>query len=97
VELRHATFAEHVGDRFRGEPSLGGEPVDLILTACEPSPHAAGREAFSLIFHAPGPGHLPQQTFTLAHEALGAVDLFLVPLGPEGQAMVYEAVINAAP
>lgn len=90
MRLALATFAGREGERF-----TAGD-LELELVACEPSPFAGpGREAFSLIFHADR--HLPQQIFSMQHRDLGAFDLFLVPLGPEGEAMVYEAVVNAAP
>ena len=95
VELVTGTFADRVGDAFIATPSLGGEPLELELASCDESPHARpDHPAFSLEFHAPGPGHLPQQIFTLEHAELGEFDLFLVPLGPEGNRMRYEAVIN---
>jgi hypothetical protein len=46
------------------------------------------------MFRAPGPGHLPQQTFAISHPELGEFPLFLVPRGPVEQSMAYEAVIN---
>lgn len=53
-----------------------------------------GRRPFSLLFHGPGRFTLPQQTYRVEHEALGEFDLFLVPIGPEGAAMRYEAVFT---
>jgi hypothetical protein len=94
VDLSQRNFATLVGERFIATPSLGGTPLELTLGACEPSPHVApGGEAFSLRFHAPGPDHLPQQIFTLA-QGEDAIELFLVPLGPEPEGMAYEAVVN---
>lgn len=52
------------------------------------------REPFSLLFHAPVDALYPQRIYTLEHERLGTMDLFLVPLGPEGDAMRYEAVFT---
>ena len=95
VELFTSTFDPRVGESFTAAPSLGGEPLELVLSSCDESPHARpDHPAFSLLFHAPGPGHLPQQIFTLSHPDLGDFDLFLVPLGPQGDRMRYEAVVN---
>src|SRR6266550_466276 len=95
VELVTGTFEPHLGEAFTAAPSLGGEPLALILASCDESPHARpDHPAFSLIFQAAGTGHLPQQTFTLEHSELGRFALFLVPLGPEGDRMRYEAVVN---
>jgi hypothetical protein len=96
VELVTGTFEPRVGETFTASPSLeGSAPLELTLTSCDESPHARpDHPAFSLTFHAPGTDHVPQQIFTLEHEQVGTLDLFLVPLGPEGDRMRYEAVIN---
>jgi hypothetical protein len=95
VELVTGAFEGRIGETFTATPALGGEPQTLTLTSCDESPHARpDHPAFSLLFHAPGTGHLEQQIFTLEHEDLGRFDLFLVALGPDGDRMRYEAVIN---
>jgi hypothetical protein len=52
----------------------------------------ATREAYSLLFR--GPHHeLPQQgLMTLKHQAIGTVEVFMVPVGADEQGMCYEAV-----
>jgi hypothetical protein len=95
VELLPSTFEPHIGETFGATPSREGEPFELVLSRCDESPHARpDHPAFSLLFHARGTGHLPQQIFALEHAELGQFDLFLVPLGPEGDRMRYEAVVN---
>src|SRR4051794_36492005 len=95
VELLTSTFEPHIGETFGATPAHEGEPFELVLSRCDESPHARpDHPAFSLLFHAPGTGHLPQQIFALEHSELGQFDLFLVPLGPEGDRMRYEAVVN---
>jgi hypothetical protein len=95
VELATGTFESRVGEAFTATPSIGGEPLELVLSSCDQSAHARpDHPAFALLFHAAGPDHLPQQIFTLSHPDLGDFDLFLVPLGPEGDRMRYEAVVN---
>ncbi len=42
----------------------------------------AKRAPFSLVFHAPHPIRLPQAIYRLEHERLGAMELFLVQVGP---------------
>jgi hypothetical protein len=99
--LTHATFAELVGDRFQIQPP-GGEPVEVVLTSCTETPHGdpeawkqqVGRMPFSLLFHADAADAMPQQTFTLRHERLGELEVFLVPIGPDERGMRYEAVFS---
>jgi hypothetical protein len=93
-----------VGDfePLRGETfhlqSPGG-PQDLVLlevtrlSAATEAP-AGRRGAFSLVFRSPLPGHVPQAIYTLEHVALGALDLFLVPIGPREGGMCYEAIFS---
>jgi hypothetical protein len=51
-------------------------------------------EPFSLAFLGPLAPVLPQRTWTLEHATLGALEIFLVPLGPRDGRMRYEAVFN---
>ena len=54
-----------------------------------PGPDGQQRSQFSLIFL--GDPGLPQGTYRMAHQELGAFDIFLVPLGPDGDRMQYQA------
>jgi hypothetical protein len=95
VDLVSETFADRVGEGFTAAPSLGGDPLELVLSSCDLAEHPAlDRVPFSLVFHATGGEHLPQQIFTLTHAELGELALFLVPLGPDTAGMAYEAVIS---
>lgn len=53
-----------------------------------------GREPFSLTFRGPLRPILPQRIYTLENEAMGSLDIFLVPLGPESGEMRYQAVFS---
>lgn len=49
------------------------------------------RIPFSLFFR--GPLHLPQQIYHITHDAFAEpMDIFLVPVGAEGNTFLYEAV-----
>ena len=91
VELVTATFEPHVGTTFSATPTHAGEPLELVLSSCVESPHAQpDHPAFSLFFDSSDANPREQQIFTLRHDDLGQLDLFLVPIGPQK----YEAVIN---
>ncbi len=52
-------------------------------------------EPFRLTFRSPAKAkHYEQQMFKLSHDALGELDMFLVPIGPDDKGMLYEAVFN---
>lgn len=49
------------------------------------------RAPFSLIVRAEMAGdYWPQGTYRLRHPTLGELDLFMVPIGPDGEGMRYE-------
>lgn len=74
------------------------ESVNLTLASVTVSSHLpadGGRQAFSLVFRTDGVNsHFPQGCRMLHHPALGTAEIFLVPIGPDGSGMCYEAVFN---
>ena len=52
------------------------------------------RDPFSLKFRGPGPGYLTQGLYSLRNDALGTQEIFLVPIGPDGDGFFYQAVFN---
>ncbi|HEY3343857.1 MAG TPA: hypothetical protein VGJ97_02950 [Anaerolineaceae bacterium] len=54
-----------------------------------------GRRPFSLTFSNPRKdSFLAQGTYRLEHGQIGALDIFLVPLGPNQSGMRYEAIFS---
>lgn len=90
------TFTPHVGSSFRIVLS-SDLIVDAELVEARPlgAPAAPDRRVpFSLLFHGPLSPFLPQRIYRLQHAVLAPLDLFLVPLGPAGDRMRYEAVFT---
>lgn len=98
------TFSPYVGETFHlildGAPPVEMELVS-VTEANFPAP-ARGtvdplrRMSFSLLFldrDHPN-SYLPQGIYHIEHEQLGAMDLFLVPLGPVAEGMRYEVIFN---
>ena len=91
--LTAADFAPHTGSSF--DLSLPGGGA-LALTLLEVSP--LGRDAppqrrpFSLLFAGPLAPPLAQQIHPLRHESLGALDIFLVPVGQTAERREYQAI-----
>jgi hypothetical protein len=93
TETTIETFKPAVGDAFTvgGE---GGAKVELLLVEAVPKdggPHAP-RPAFSLLFHGPADPLLAQATYRFEHARLGAMEIFIVPLGRDEHGSVYEAL-----
>jgi hypothetical protein len=70
--------------------------MNLRLTGVTPLSAQGGysRQPYSLEFSGPLRPVLPQATYRLKNDAMGELDIFLVPVGPSGQAMRYEAVFT---
>ena len=99
--LEAAMFDPHRATVFRLQ--TGGEPLPLELVEVQRARYAddpaavgpkARREPFSLVFRGPRSPWARQGIYRLEHDGLGSFDLFLVPLGPDGAGMRYEAVFT---
>jgi hypothetical protein len=107
--LTAGDFLPHQGTRFRltGGPPPDGLPATIeaeLVEVTEYGTSAAGsfRAPFSVLFHGPLEPVLPQGSYRVEHEQLGTLELFIVPVGPDGPrvpgqaptAMRYEAVFG---
>ena len=77
----------------------GADPLRLELIQVDPrgqlDPERDKRQAFSLLFRGPAEPLLPQAVYPLENTALGRLEIFLVPLGPDGEGGArYEAIFN---
>jgi Domain of unknown function (DUF6916) len=76
----------------------GFEPVELELvrvTEESRAPLPGARQPFSLLFLGPiSNQYLVQHIYHLENEQMGALDLFIVPLGLESGRMRYEAIFS---
>jgi hypothetical protein len=95
-DLTYDTFQGRTGQRFR-DAETGAE---LELTSVEdtsalvrnvPEGH---RAPFSLLFRGPGDTLLPQSVRTLAHDELGELGIFLVPVAQSPDGYEYQAVFS---
>jgi hypothetical protein len=60
-----------------------------------PAADAAGKRApFSLMFRGPADPVLPQRIYRLDHDALGPLEIFLVPVGRDEAGTGYQAVFG---
>ncbi len=90
------TFSGHVNETFTVTPAEG-VPVELRLveaTSLGESPGPGGRAPFSLIFAGPADTPLPQCAIPMRHDAIGAFELFIVPIQPDGSGPRYQAIFN---
>ena len=89
-------FKPLLNDEF--ETSFEGESVSLKLSSVDVMDEShslpGARLAFSMIFLGPLEPFLPQGTYELNHAKLGALGLFMVPLGPDENKHRYEVIFN---
>ena len=90
-------FSDKVGQQFAiDEPDAPA--IGLTLTKAEPLPTynapPAARAPFSLLFTTTGDFVLMQRMYALRHAALGALTIFLVPVGKTGDTVTYQAIFN---
>ena len=95
-------FQPRIGETFRIRPrpdtdvaaeliearALGGGPSRA------PSDTSQRRTPFALSFRTSLAAPLPQSIYEVVHDEMGAYEIFLVPVGPDGKGMVYEAIFT---
>jgi hypothetical protein len=83
-------FAPLLHERFRVDP---GEPppfeVELVEVSAIPR-EPGGRAPFSVVFEGGPSPPLPQSIYRVEHDAVGILDIFLVPIAIDR----YEAVFT---
>lgn len=93
-KLTRASFEEHTGATFRlqvdASNALDLELVEAVGMGGTP----AARDPFAVLFRGPKEPVLEQRIYTLESDAMGSLDLFLVPVGPDRDGLLYEAVFT---
>jgi hypothetical protein len=94
--LTAESFRPYLGSSWQVVAAAAASPDELRLIELTEYPElpAARRQAFALYFLGPPGPPMPQQTYRLEHSDFGALEIFLVPLGPRANGQLYEAVFN---
>jgi hypothetical protein len=96
TDLATVTMADF--EALRGRTlriSANGETMDIVIAELNAvtGPQRPGG-AFSVVFRGPRQPVVEQATHRIEVDGAPAMELFLVPLGPDGEGMLYEAVFN---
>jgi hypothetical protein len=87
------SFAENLNTKFR-IPFENSTTAELELIEVVGTMSTPRQEQFSLFFRGPLEYLLPQSTYHMEHDKMGAMDIFIVPVGREQEGFRYEAVFN---
>lgn len=87
------SFADNLHSVFRMVLPEGAS-LNLELIEVAEQNYSPQFEQFSVIFRGPLTPLCPQRIYKLEHERLGTMELFLVPLGPEKEGMLYQSCFN---
>ena len=95
-QLQLTTFEPLVGQRFSLRPDSESDSLELVLVEANALAHGDGRPRtpFSLVFTGPFEPVMPQRICRLEHQAVGSLELFLVPIGRNERTTRYEAIFT---
>jgi len=92
-KLNSKIFSEHLNSEFKlSLPNAA--PLALRLTQVNERDAGPKLEQFSLFFRGPHEPRLQQSIYSLQHDKLGTLDLFLVPVGIDQDGIQYECAFN---
>jgi hypothetical protein len=91
--LKLDDFAPHLDTVFDMQLPTGAIPLKLVKAAPAGDSGRAGG-AFSLLFTTASGAWLPQAIYLVEHPTLGAMEIFLVPIGPESGGNGYQAIFT---
>ena len=87
-------FLPHVGSEV--ELTAYGQQARVTVKEAAPikSPSPRATQPFHLVLSAPPTWRMPQGLYRLTHPRLGDLELFTVPIGPDGGGFCYEVIFN---
>lgn len=93
-DISHEQFGACLNQPFQIRLEESGVAIELVRVAPWGEGQTDRRRPFSLTFRGPNDPVLSQRIYALENPALGTLDIFLVPIGPDKQGMQYEAVFT---
>lgn len=95
-DLTIETFRDRVGDTFRDTEAGVAYELRTVEDLTETARNVAegARTPFSATFRGPAEPVVPQGIRPLAHDELGALEVFLVPVASDADGVTYEAVFT---
>ena len=92
--LTKESWTSYLNHAFKIDLESESLAMELVEVSGLGEKPGADREPYSLVFRGPAQPVFEQGLIELKHQELGALALFLVPIGPDSQGMCYEAVFT---
>ncbi len=86
-------FEGHQNSKFRMNYG-DSQTAELELVSVTDVGSSERQKQFSLVFLGPLEAPISQGIYQVEHDKLGALDLFLVPIGRDNSGVRYEAIFN---
>ena len=96
-KLKSTDFSPYLGQTFHVSFESESLPSVELIEVTELSSErgeSGQRRPFSLVFRGPQTPILRQRIYEIEHQEMGALGLFLVPIGPDEKGMRYESVFT---
>jgi peptide subunit release factor 1 (eRF1) len=96
LDLKEELFAKQLNTKFYIQFEDARIELELVEVAGDSGSldKIEGVERFAIYFLGPSEGYLEQRTYMLEHDALGQLEIFLVPVGRQDDRYKYEAVFS---
>lgn len=95
-ELNEEVFKQHLNTKFYIPFDDKRVELELVRVIGDKSSmdKVEGVERFTLHFLGPSDLYLPQSIYHMEHDALGTLDIFIVPIGIQDTRYQYEAIFS---
>jgi hypothetical protein len=93
-QLKVEDFAPLVGQSVEVEFAAQRLSVEVAEAATIKSPSPRATPAFHIVLRAEPNWRVAQGMLRMHHPAIGAIDMFAVPIGPDSRGFCYEIVFN---
>jgi hypothetical protein len=93
-KLRKEDFESLIGQKLKVEAAGSETELEIAEAALLRSPSPRDTPPFRLILRSRDGWRAPQGMFRLEHPTLGTLEMFAVPVGPDGQGLCYEILFN---
>ena len=93
TKLLHEEFGRQLNQNFLVNVE-GADPINLQLVEVSALTVLPRQEMFSIVLKGPGSQVMPQSIYSLENSSMGQMDLFLVAIRKDEEAVYYEAIFN---